>query len=361
MATIASHLSASVKAPRELEESLQLFRQDYPESKQTAFIMMRFEETDPMEEIWEAIQDALSSMNIKALRADTTKYNPDLLNNVLTYIYGCTFGIAVFERITSDLTNPNVIFEVGYIFGIGKQVCLLKDKSLPHLPTDILGKLYEPFDPFKPGETIPGKIKKWVKDQGYQKYQYEMLDFGKAVKEKLEQNEIDFYILNVKTGQPFSIEGYAETKGTQLKIYTSKGREITPPMTGQGVFDRDYVNNTYYGGVWNIQPAESDSYLICISGGRGQYEITASEGAHGVITGNIKVGQERIGELKRRPQFNRWSIDLARTVGSQINIELSASSRGTWLELFGVDSDLLEDIQTLKKNGKNIRRQYSVM
>jgi hypothetical protein len=351
IATIASHVSASSKAPTAITESLAWFRRDFPESKQTAFVMMSFEETEPKKKIWAAIQDALKSMNIKALRADTKEYNSNLVDNVLTYLYGCTFGIAIFDRITSDLINPNVIFEVGYSIAIGKQVCLLKDKTLAHLPTDILGRLYTPFDPHNPSGTIPDKIKKWIKDRGFQKYQYEMLQFGKPVKQELDPNELDFYALSVQAQQPFSVEGYAETNGTQLKIYTSKAQEISPPVTGQGVFNRNYVGNKYYGGIWNIQPRESDSYLICISGGRGEYEITATEGAHGITVGSIEMGQERTGELKRL-QFNRWSIDLTHAVGSRINIELSASSHDTRLELFGIDSELLDVIGAVKRGGK---------
>jgi hypothetical protein len=351
IATLASHVSANAKAPTEITESLQAFRRDYPESKPTGFVIMSFEDTEPKRKIWAAISKALHDLNIKALRADVKEYHSDLYYNVLTYIYGCTFGVAVFERITSDLTNPNVIFEVGYSIAIGKQVCLLKDRTLAYLPTDILGKLYMPFDPHSPGKTIPEKIKKWIKDKGFQKYHYETLQFDKQMRGELDLNELDFYILAVKPGQSFSVEGCAETSGTQLKIYTAKGKEISPPMIGQGVFNRNYVRNKYYGGVWNIQAAEPDPYLICVSGGKGEYEITATEGAHGLTVGTIEVGQERTGQLKRM-EFNRWRIDLSQAVGTRIHIELLAASHRTRLELFGVDSELIEDMETIKKSGR---------
>jgi hypothetical protein len=304
--------------------------------------MMSFEETEPKKKIWGTIRDALSSMNIKALRADAKVYHPDLYNNVLTYIYGCTFGIAVFERITSDLINPNVIFEVGYTIAIGKQVCLLKDRTLAYL-------LYVPFDPHKPSGAIPEKIKKWIKDQGFRKYDYQTLQFDVPAEADLDLNELDFYILNVNAGQRFSIEGYAETSGTQINIYTSKGKKVSPPTVGQGVFDRNYKENHYYGGVWNIRSPEADTYVICISGGTGSYHIIATEGAHGVTVGTIKIGESRNGTLERF-QFNRWGIDLTSAVGSQISIELSTKARRTRLELFGTESELIEDVEALKKS-----------
>ncbi len=348
--TIASHMRGSTKAPPEIQESLQAFRRDYPESRQTAFVIMSFEETDPKRRVWRAIQEALRSMNIRALRADTKVYHPDLYYNVLTYIYGCTFGIAVFERISSDLINPNVIFEVGYSIAIGKQVCILKDKTLAYLPTDILGKLYTRFDPHNPGKTIPPEIKKWIKDQGFQKYHLHTMAFGQPVEAELDLNELDFYILNVSAGRRFSIEGYAETSGTQINIYTSKGKRISPPTIGQGVFDRNYTENRYYGGVWNIKSTESDSYVICISGGTGSYKITATEGAHGVTVGSIEIGQSRTGTLERF-QFHRWSLDLSAAAGSRVGVELLTKARQTWLELFGTESELIEKIEALKKAG----------
>jgi len=350
IATIVSHMRGSTKAPPEIQESLQAFRRDYPESRQTAFVMMSFEATRPKKRVWAAIQEGLRSMNIPALRADTKVYHPDLYYNVQTYIYGCTFGIAVFERISSNLINPNVIFEVGYSIAIGKQVCILKDKTLDYLPTDILGKLYTPFDPHNPGGTIPPEIKKWIKDQGFQKYHLHTLEFDRAVEGALDLNELDFYILSVSAGQRFSIEGYAETSGTQLNIYTSKGKRISPPTIGQGIFDRNYIENRYYGGVWNLKSTEADSYVICISGGTGIYKITATEGAHGVTVGSIEIGQSRTGTLERF-QFHRWGLDLGSAAGSRIRIELSTKTRQTWLELFGTESELIENMEALKKSG----------
>src|SRR5688572_3771288 len=86
IATIASHTGASSKACPEIQESRQAFRRDYPESKQTAFVMMSFEESPQKKKIWQAIRETFKGKNIKALRADTTTYHPDLYYNVLTYI-----------------------------------------------------------------------------------------------------------------------------------------------------------------------------------------------------------------------------------------------------------------------------------
>ena len=96
-------------------------------------------------------------------------YHDDLWPNVLTYIHGWGFGIGVFERLEQDEFNPNVSLEVGYLYGLGKSVCLLKDKTLKTLHTDLVGKLYRPFDPQAPATTIPPQLSKWLADKGIRK------------------------------------------------------------------------------------------------------------------------------------------------------------------------------------------------
>jgi hypothetical protein len=159
--------SFSTEAPPELRESLRRFRSEYPIDVRTAFVMMRFGRTMTHRKIVQAIQKALRPHSIVALRADSKDYHEDLLSNVLTYIYGCTFGIAVFERIESDDFNPNVSLELGYVLALGKPVCILKEMTLRTLPTDLMGRLYRPFDAQSPGTSIPPQLTKWCEDRGF--------------------------------------------------------------------------------------------------------------------------------------------------------------------------------------------------
>lgn len=85
---------------------------------------------------------------------------------ILTYVYGCRFGIAVFERIESEVFNPNVSLEVGYLLGLDKPVCFLKDHTLRTLHTDLIGQLYKQFDTQNSESTIPTVLLKWMEDKG---------------------------------------------------------------------------------------------------------------------------------------------------------------------------------------------------
>ena len=61
--------------------------------------------------------------------------------------------------------NPNVSLEVGILLGLRKPVCLLKDKTLSVLHTDLIGKLYRTFDPHNPAHSIPDALRAWLKDR----------------------------------------------------------------------------------------------------------------------------------------------------------------------------------------------------
>lgn len=154
-----------MNTPPEIQNSLRDFQLDFPPPQKVAFIMMRFGITPAHDKIVQGIQDALTPYGIKAVRADDKDWHADLFYNVLTCIYGCTFGIAIFERIESEDFNPNVALEVGYIMALKKHVCLLKDRTLKSLQTDLVGKLYKTFDPQDPVASIPQELTKWMKDK----------------------------------------------------------------------------------------------------------------------------------------------------------------------------------------------------
>jgi hypothetical protein len=150
----------------ELTPFLGQFHLDHPHHDRCGFVMMRFAPSPLHLRVFSAIQDALAKVGLEALRADQKTYSDDLFPNIRTYMHGCSFGIAVFERITTEDFNPNVSLEVGYMMALGKPVCLLKDKYLPALHTDLVGRLYQPFDPQDPEATVAGVVERWLRDKG---------------------------------------------------------------------------------------------------------------------------------------------------------------------------------------------------
>ena len=157
------------KMPVEIQESLKRFEVDYPDETKVAFIMMRFSKTRSHDEVVDAVKKSLKTNHITGLRADDKEYHEDTLWNIRTYLNGCSFGIAIFERIESEDYNSNVGLEVGYTLALGKKVCLLKDQTMKTLQSDLMGRLYQPFDTRDASNCIPKVLTKWLKDWGFAK------------------------------------------------------------------------------------------------------------------------------------------------------------------------------------------------
>jgi hypothetical protein len=152
--------------PVAIQESLEAFRRDYPDSMKTCFIMMQFSETASHAGIEKTIKETLSKFSFTGVLARDKQYHEDLYPNIQTYMHGCGFGIAVFERIEQDDFNPNVSLEIGYMLGLKKGVLLLKEKTLKSLHADLVGKLYHPFDVQNVTKTIPPQLERWMEDRG---------------------------------------------------------------------------------------------------------------------------------------------------------------------------------------------------
>ncbi|HKQ52244.1 MAG TPA: hypothetical protein VJT74_07750, partial [Pyrinomonadaceae bacterium] len=129
-----------INEPPAILESLARFRQQHPDPSKAGFLMMKYGSTHAHEQVTQAVRETLAKYGMTALRADEVGYHEDLYYNVTTYIHGCGFGIAVFERLESDDFNPNVSLEFGYMRALRKPVCLLKDQTLKLLHTDLVGK-----------------------------------------------------------------------------------------------------------------------------------------------------------------------------------------------------------------------------
>lgn len=152
--------------PPEIAMSLDRLRAKYPDPKKLGFLVMRFAAEKPFARIVDVIKQTAEKHGLTVVRADENEFHADLWGNVRTYLHGCGFGIAVYERIETDEPNANVGLEVGYLMAMNKPVLLLKDRTLETLQADLVGKLYKQFDPHDPDGTIPGQLTKWLEDYG---------------------------------------------------------------------------------------------------------------------------------------------------------------------------------------------------
>jgi hypothetical protein len=157
---------SQVRAPvgyEQLQPQLDAFTRDNPIHEKNVFIVMRFRQDKHFLEIRDAIRNALSGYGLKGLRADDRMYpnEGDLWSNICTYMLGCSHAVCVFEDIDERDFNPNVSLEYGFMRALNKPILLLKEKRLPRMPTDIVGKLYRDFDAHNIEPTINRQIIDW--------------------------------------------------------------------------------------------------------------------------------------------------------------------------------------------------------
>ncbi|SMY00182.1 hypothetical protein BLIN101_03430 [Brevibacterium linens] len=147
---------------RHLDHSLRQFLEDHPQPDRNVFVMMRFNNTDQMKQVYESLKSALATRGMHAVRADDRDYTGELWSNIEVYLTGCQYGIAVFEDVDQRDYNPNVSLELGYLMGRGKRTLLLKEKRLPNLPSDVVHRLYKEFDIFDIANSIEREVGQWI-------------------------------------------------------------------------------------------------------------------------------------------------------------------------------------------------------
>jgi len=69
-------------------------------------------------------------------------------------MWACRYGIAFFENTHDNGLNYNLTIEVGGMLLSGRRCALLKDQTVPAMPTDLVGQIYKSVDlvelqPFK--------------------------------------------------------------------------------------------------------------------------------------------------------------------------------------------------------------------
>lgn len=152
-------------APGHLKPFVMSFLADHPDFRRNCFLIMPFHETEFHKSVHAILKEYLASQNINLHRADDKAYSSDLFSNIEAYIYGCKFAISIHDRVLNEQHNPNVSLEVGYMLGQKKEVCLLKERTVQQLPSDLHGKLYVEFDGFNIQSSVEDSLSKWLSDR----------------------------------------------------------------------------------------------------------------------------------------------------------------------------------------------------
>ncbi len=127
---------------------------DITENKNLVFIGTPFE--DKYHIVYDdGVKPALKELGLKPWRADENISNMDIMCKICDAIQRSKFAI-----IDISSWNPNVLFELGLIYGFGKNALIIKNKN-DDVPVDLKGMEYIPYS--KP-KDVQKSIRKFFKD-----------------------------------------------------------------------------------------------------------------------------------------------------------------------------------------------------
>lgn len=125
--------TTTIPLPKEPVELIKISNLKYEIKKPKVFIVMQF--TEKYNNLYnDIIKRVCDEFNLEPIRVDEIYSTSMIINDIKNQIENCKFVIA---EITPD--NPNVFFEVGFAFGIKKDIILICDSERPKLPFDVSG------------------------------------------------------------------------------------------------------------------------------------------------------------------------------------------------------------------------------
>lgn len=155
-------------APPELLKPLRNFLAEHPFDR-NVFGMTRFpdeqdqDEPDPVTPALEVARDACAAHGLEFHLASDRAIVDDLWGNVTAHMWASRYGIAFFEDRRGRGLNYNLTIEVGGMLLAGRRCALLKDRSSPPMPTDLVGRIYQSVDLDKPSQ-VADEIHQWIRD-----------------------------------------------------------------------------------------------------------------------------------------------------------------------------------------------------
>lgn len=101
---------------------------------------------DPLSLVVPALRAAMGAHGLNLHLASDRQADDELLGNVGAYMWACQYGIGLVEDRYGDGVNNNVAIELGGMLMTGRRCAILKDRTIPKLPTDLVGQIYKSVD-----------------------------------------------------------------------------------------------------------------------------------------------------------------------------------------------------------------------
>jgi hypothetical protein len=93
----------------------------------------------------EKLREAVMAHGLTLRVASDRMAEDTLWANVVTYMWACKYAIVLMDT-AEGVLNSNVLIEIGGMLMTGRRCAILRDKSVPTMPSDLVGHIYKPTD-----------------------------------------------------------------------------------------------------------------------------------------------------------------------------------------------------------------------
>jgi hypothetical protein len=167
MSGIVHPLVPPEMAPPEFLSAVRDFLLEHP-FESNVFGMTRFpssnaDDPDPVSDALDLARDALAMHGLEFHIASDRAIVDDLWMNVCAHMWASRYGIAFFEDRKGRGVNHNMTIEVGAMLMTGRRCALLKDDSIPAMPTDLVGRIYKSID-LDNSALVSETVHDWIRE-----------------------------------------------------------------------------------------------------------------------------------------------------------------------------------------------------
>lgn len=153
----------SLNVPIQIQAGLEDFWEHYPDASKVGMLIMPFHEGHNLPRVESFLKQALRQFGLILVRVDNGAYDDSLWGNISVYMHGCGFAITILDSSQAGAHNSNVMLETGFMLGLNKPVCILKDKQVK-IMSDLVGQLYKEFDSTDPVSVV-NPVVRWLREK----------------------------------------------------------------------------------------------------------------------------------------------------------------------------------------------------
>lgn len=115
---------------------------------------------DPVTRLVARLREACGAHGLSLQLASDGNAADTLWQNVVTYMWGSKYGIVILDRVEGVL-NSNVLIELGAMLVTGRRCAILRDSTVPKMPTDLVGHIYRSVD-LSDHESVEREVHQWI-------------------------------------------------------------------------------------------------------------------------------------------------------------------------------------------------------